>query len=109
MQFITNKVQVLAIGVVVSCGTATDYGWTFHVEDVPFTEGIIATAWAFQLVFSAAVSTVKLSILCFYLRLEPSPIYKRVIWGAMALVFVWLISFEAAIAMVSSVTALLFG
>ncbi|KAH7327502.1 hypothetical protein BKA65DRAFT_481201 [Rhexocercosporidium sp. MPI-PUGE-AT-0058] len=85
---------------------STAVGWTYHLEDVDDKIPALTVAfradsekWIAQLLFTPAVSTVKLSILTFYLRLSTSRTFRYFVFGGMIFVALWFISFETVIAM----------
>ncbi|KAK0099259.1 hypothetical protein ONS95_006371 [Cadophora gregata] len=76
------------------------FGWTSHLEDVEDKIPSLTVAWIAQLFFTPAVSTVKLSILVFYLRLSTSKSFRYCVFGGIIFVSLWFIIFETVIAMV---------
>ncbi|KAG4444141.1 hypothetical protein IFR05_000370 [Cadophora sp. M221] len=78
---------------------STAVGWTYHLEDVDDKIPALTVAWIAQLLFTPAVSTVKLSILIFYLRLSTSKTFRYFVFGGMIFVALWFVSFETVIAM----------
>ncbi|KAL2061130.1 hypothetical protein VTL71DRAFT_7403 [Oculimacula yallundae] len=80
---------------------STMTGWTYHLEDVQDRIPALTVAWIAQLLFTPAVSTIKLSILIFYLRLSASRTFRYFVYGGITFVALWFISFETVIAMQS--------
>ncbi|PVH79274.1 hypothetical protein DL98DRAFT_533111 [Cadophora sp. DSE1049] len=91
--------QIFAILFTVCICVSTTVGWTYRLVDVDDKIPSLTVAWVAQLLFTPAVSTVKLSILVFYLRLSTSKCFRYCVFGGIIFVTLWFISFETVIAM----------
>jgi hypothetical protein len=77
----------------------TKYGWGTHLYSVPPEDfgPELLLVWISELLFTFSTSLVKLSILFFYLRLAATTTYRRVIYGSVAFLTAWLVSFTCVV------------
>jgi hypothetical protein len=78
----------------------TKYGWGTHLYSVPPQDfgPELLLVWISELLFTFSTSLVKLAILFFYLRLAvANKTYRRVIYGSIAFLTAWLVSFTCVV------------
>jgi hypothetical protein len=68
--------------------TYANHGMRYHVAELPILNSIFIAKQlvAYQAVYYAAMASVKLSYLWFYLRIFPQPNFRKWIWVCMGLV-----------------------
>lgn len=68
--------------------TYANHGMRYHIVDLPIANSIFIAKQlvAYQAVYYAAMASVKLSYLWFYLRIFPQPKFRKWIWVCMGLV-----------------------
>jgi hypothetical protein len=74
---------------------STKYGWGLHIYQIPPVDytPVLICVWLSEILFTVAAGFVKLSILVFYLRLANTKTYRRVVYGSIALIIAWAITF----------------
>ncbi|KAF3911295.1 hypothetical protein ABW21_db0201130 [Orbilia brochopaga] len=79
---------IFCLGLTISTCLATTGGYGLHIYDVPhhLRTKSLEYAWANMLLYCIAVTFTKISILCFYLRLVPSGIFRKLTWLTMVAV-----------------------
>ncbi|KAK6332258.1 hypothetical protein TWF696_002979 [Orbilia brochopaga] len=79
---------IFCLGLTISTCLATTGGYGLHIYDVPhhLRTKSLEYAWANMLLYCIAVTFTKISILCFYLRLVPSGIFRKLTWLTMTAV-----------------------
>ncbi|KAF8459736.1 hypothetical protein BDZ91DRAFT_461176 [Kalaharituber pfeilii] len=79
-----------ALGVGITGIEGTKYGFGLHNDEVHGSETMLMSffkvLYAGSLLYSAAMMFIKLSILMFYLRLQPKPMFTYTIYGIIAFV-----------------------
>jgi hypothetical protein len=68
--------------------TYANHGMRYHIADLPiaYSTFIAKQLVVFQVVYYAAMASVKLSYLWFYLRIFPQSDFHKWIWAYMSLV-----------------------
>jgi len=68
--------------------TYANHGMRYHVSEIPIANTVFIAKQliAYQAVYYAAMASVKLSYLWFYLRIFPQPEFRKWIWTCMGLV-----------------------
>jgi hypothetical protein len=91
--------QLFSIGLAINACISTKFGWGLHISEVPSADfgGILLCIWLSELLFTLSTSFVKLSILFFYLRIAVDTTYRRVIYGSIAFIAAWGVTFSCIV------------
>lgn len=91
---IIDTMQIASIGVSITCMLSEADGVGYHVWDLKLEQISRIRRWSFstQVAFTFAVSLTKFSILLFYLRFATTRRFKIWIYGTMAFVVCWTIT-----------------
>lgn len=65
-------------------------------------EHVTLISWISEVLFTVCTSAIKASILYFYLRLVSTGTYRKVVWGSIAFIAVWLVTFTSVVVFVSA-------
>jgi hypothetical protein len=95
--------QLLSLGLSVNACVGATYGWGLHTVDVlpQNFSNILVISWVAQILFTLTTSTMKISILTFYLRLANTTTYRRVIYASILWLSIWCLTFLLVVIFVS--------
>lgn len=102
-----HSLQLLSIGISITDGIGTNYGWGVHMKEIVAMgnfdyEHVTLISWISEVLFTICTSAIKASILYFYLRLVSTGTYRKVVWGSIAFIAVWLVTFTSVVVFVSA-------
>lgn len=95
--------QFLSLGLAINACLGANFGWGLHVVDVlpENFSNILVVGWVAQILFTLTTSSMKISILTFYLRLANTTTYRRVIYASIAWLLLWCLTFLLVVIFVS--------
>jgi hypothetical protein len=101
--------QLLSLGLSINACVGATFGWGLHIVDIlpQNYSNILVISWVAQILFTLTTSTMKISILTFYLRLASTTTYRRVIYASILWISIWCLTFLFVVIFVSIIFSLM--